>query len=129
MEQGVRELEAFAAVVYSSDFDMQVPGFGPDLPGPATGTSATKTGATSSVSPNPSSPEIVTDLNVRSLDEAEEDTGVAGISLRDEENEKEEKESEPSEGTPAATGADSGFEEVWGKASASIDASSTPGEI
>lgn len=121
-------MEAFAAVVYSSNFDMQVPGFGPDVTTPATGTSATKTGATSSLSPNPSPPEIVTDLNVRSLDEAEEDTEVAGINLRDEEKEMEEQAPEPSEGAPSATAADSGFEEVWGKASAGTDASPTPGE-
>lgn len=132
MEQGVRELEAFAAVVYSSNFDMQIPDVGPEATTPVTGTSSTKNDPASSLSPNPSPPEIITDLNVRSLDEAEGDNAeVPGITLRDEENEG--KDPEPSEATPAATAGGSGFDEVWGKASEVKDAppadsSATPKE-
>lgn len=132
MEQGVRELEAFAAVVYSSNFDMQTPGFEPDITTtPAIGTTTTKVGtaAASSLSPGPSPAEIVTDLNVRSLDEeeavqGEEDEGT-GINLKDEEKENA-GAGAPSGDVAEAASADSGFEEVWGKASAGTDASPSP---
>jgi peroxin-3 len=116
MEQGVRELEAFAAVVYSSNFDIQAPGFGPADISPPTVSRPVKAAATSSLPPGPSPAEIITDLNVRPLDEGE--TEVRGINLRD----TEKKEiGETSDDLPAATPADSGFEEVWGKASAGMD--------
>jgi hypothetical protein len=161
MEQGVRELEAFAAVVYSSNFDLHAPGFGTE----AAGTAATRVPPSRktapSVSPSPSPAAQVINTDVSSIIEVSEedlqevptvplqineepDLSLVDVQeTQEEENEKpmveipptEEKEEETKEETAEATpvaeketadAADSGFEEVWGKASSGAAAEPSP---
>ena len=156
MEQGVRELEAFAAVVYSSNFDLQTPGFGPDATVTAAARAPPAVGIAPSVSPSPSPAAEATNADARSIEEVNEEElqEVPAVSLQDneeplqevpqvqeiqeEENEKAKEEINLAEAkqdvgkeditatTPVVeetTGiADSGFEEVWGKASSGVEA-------
>lgn len=110
MEQGVRELEAFAAVVYSSNFDLQMPesGLSPAL----LSTGVTSSGPTSSPAP----------LGVQNEDRRTSDLGVSSLVdlnqvVASEAASRSEQETQgPSSAMPSGAVVDPAFEKVWGKA-------------
>ncbi|KAL1853779.1 peroxin [Paecilomyces lecythidis] len=110
MEQGVRELEAFAAVVYSSNFDLQMPDSG--LSSALLATGATSSGATSSP------PHLgaqngdgkTSDLGVSSLVDLSQVVASEAASRSEQETQG------PSSAMPSGTVVDPAFEKVWGKA-------------
>lgn len=110
MEQGVRELEAFAAVVYSSNFDLQLPESGLDSTLLSTGVTAS--GTTSSPSPfeTQNGDRRASDLGVSSLIDIDQVVVSEVTSTLDKENQG------PSSTLPSGTVVDPAFEKVWGKA-------------
>ncbi|KAL1980389.1 hypothetical protein VTN96DRAFT_4205 [Rasamsonia emersonii] len=105
MEQGVRELEAFAAVVYSSNFDLGVPPSGPDSTKPST------TAATSSSSS--SSPPA----NVDQRTGAKENEGNSASLVDHGQSTAPPAGSKDDSGAaPSAAAVDAEFEKAWGKA-------------
>ncbi|KAL1969004.1 hypothetical protein VTN77DRAFT_838 [Rasamsonia byssochlamydoides] len=103
MEQGVRELEAFAAVVYSSNFDLGMPPSGPDSTKPSTATT------TSSSSPPADVDERTGEDNTASL----VDLGQPSVSSAES---KDDSATGPSTSLSSGEAVDPAFEKAWGKA-------------
>jgi peroxin-3 len=114
MEQGVRELEAFAAVLYSSNFDVGLPPSGPD---------STKLSAAAATSSSSSPPEILGEMTgvdgnedrAASLIDLGQSSVVAAPSARS----KDDSATDPSASLPSGAVVDPAFEKVWGEATES----------
>lgn len=107
MENGVRELEAFAAVVYSSNFDFEMPHSGLD----------NGLGGSTSLFPS----DLVRDnngagdLDIAHVDDSLVDLGSSS-QVREAAEVAEEKVQGPTEALASGAPTDPGFEKVWGQA-------------
>ena len=112
MEQGVRELEAFAAVVYSSNFDFEVPTSVPDSAEPAANRSSV---GLTSPSPHPS-PDVSAAKSTETVTPPGGEASIIELGASIPTSRKVSRAAITPTNDDARITSDSDFEKIWGKA-------------